>query len=245
MEHITNLINTASLSVKREEKESNLMLDPHATDIVNKIFVFFYSICRGFEKQYQDPKKLNAEKTQWIRAFMDVGFNTQAQIQRGIEKCRLESPINTPTIGQFLKWCAPTAEELGVPCVEDAYAEACYNSSSANPEKKWTHPATYNAWTKCNSYELAHLPKKNTYPIFERNYAMAVKMLISGHTLKALPSPSADEKEAAPKEGPEKEFKHCNSREAAMTAMSKMLGKNINGRIDQGRMQKDLKQDRI
>jgi len=187
MQHITSLINTASLSVEREDSKYQSALDPHISAIVDKLFVFFYSICRGFDKQYQDPKRLNIEKTQWIKAFMDIGFNTLEKVQLGVKKCRLESPINTPTIGQFVKWCTPSAQDLGIPDIEDAYLEACKNSHFAISEKQWSHPAVYHAWSMCKSFDLANLPKKNSFPIFERNYDITVKMILNGEPLKPIP----------------------------------------------------------
>lgn len=223
MENISNLLNTASLLVKREEGRYNTTLDPHVTEVVNKLFVFFYSICRGFDRQYQDPKRLNVEKTQWIRAFMDIGFNRLEKIQFGIKKCRLQSPINTPTIGQFLKWCTPKPEEIGMPMLEDAYTEACKNSKSYNTEKKWSHHAVYQAWSMCNSHELANLPKKNTFPIFERNYDITVKMVMRGEPLKEIYLGITHEEHITQKEEISKDFQHCRNHKSAMEAMRKIL----------------------
>ncbi len=245
MAHISSLINTSSLSIKREESKYDTSLDPHITGVVNKLFVFFYSICRGFDKQYQDPKRLNVEKTQWIRAFTDVGFNTLEKIQLGVKKCRLESPINTPTIGQFVTWCTPSVEELEIPSLEDAYSEACKNSSPYNTEKKWSHQAVYHAWKMCNSYELANLPKKNTFSVFERNYDITVKMIMRGEPLKEIPIAIIHNKESEPQQKIAKGFEHCNSHKIAMEAMSKMLGKKIDGSVYQGRMQKNIEQGGI
>lgn len=239
MEHISNLINTASLTVKREEGKFDTTLDPHVTEVVNKLFVFFYGICRGFDKQYRDPKRLNVEKTQWIRAFMDIGFHTLEKIQLGVKKCRLESPINTPTIGQFVTWCTPSVEDLGIPNIEVAYSEACRNSNPSNTEKKWTHDAVYHAWTMCNSFDLANLPKKSTFPIFERNYDITVKMIMRGEKPKEIPMAIIHDKDSEPKKNIAKGFENCNSSSAAMDAISRMLGKKINGSINQGRMQKN------
>lgn len=225
MEHISNLINTASICVKREERRYETSLDPHVIDVVNKLFVFFYSICRGFDKQYHDPKRLNVEKTQWIRAFMDLGFNSLDKIQFGIKKCRIESPINTPTIGQFVKWCTPTPEGLGLPSLDDAYAEACRNSKSYTTDKTWSHQAVYHAYTMCRSYDLANLPKKNTFPIFERNYDATTKMLMRGEELKSIPIAITHDKDSELKKAIAKGYEHNNSYKSASAALEQMLGK--------------------
>lgn len=227
MEYISNLINTASLSVNREERKYDATLDPHVTEVVSKLFVFFYGICRGFDKQYKDPKRLNIEKTQWIMAFMDMGLNTLGKIQLGVKKCRLESPINTPTLGQFLKWCIPTPEELGIPDIQEAYAEACKNSSPYISDKVWSHEAVHHAWSLCNSYDLSNLPKKNTFPIFERNYDITLKMIMQGEPLKSIPIALIHDKEASLQKKVAKGFEHCNSYEKAKAEIEKILGRKI------------------
>lgn len=240
MKHISSLVNTSSISVKREERKFDNALDPYVTAVVNKLFVFFYSICRGFDKQYHDPKRLNAEKTQWIRAFMDVGFTTLQHIQLGVRKCRLESPINTPTIGQFVKWCTPTPKELGIPALEEAYAEACKNSLPYDTEKKWSHPAVYHAYTMCDAYELMTLPKKNTFPIFERNYDITVKMLMQGENLREIPKAITCVREYPMRQKTKSQFGHCNSYASAKAEMEKLLGTKINANSDKGRVQKNF-----
>ena len=227
MEHISNLINTASLSVKREEEKYNISLDPHVGDVINKLFTFFYSICRGFEKQYQDPKRLIMEKTQWVRAFMDERLDKLEKIQHGIKRCRLESPINTPTIGQFIKWCTPTPESLGIPHLNSAYNEACKNSSPYTTEKKWSHQAVYHAYSMCNSYDLVNLPKENTFPIFERNYDITVKMIMRGEPLKTIPIALTHNKNPETKPKIPQEFKDCKDFDSAKEAMGRILGVNF------------------
>lgn len=210
---------------RRHAQETQKTLDPASVNIVNRLFVFFESICRGFEKQYHghSQKKLNMEKIQWARGFMDSGITRIEQIEFGIKRCRLESPVNTPRLGEFLKWCTPSPEDLGMPRLDDAYDEACRNSSPSNPEKKWTHKAVYHAWTMCSSYDLSHLPKINTYPVFERNYDITVKMIMRGEPLKDIPAALTHDEDSVPRENITKGFENCNSRRTAMEAISRML----------------------
>lgn len=155
---------------------------------------------------------------------MDSGITRIEQIEFGMKKCRLESPINTPTLAQFLKWCIPSPEELGLPNVENAYDEACRNNSRFNTEKKWTHQAVYHAWSMCNSYELANLPKKNTFPVFERNYDITLKMIMKGEPLREIPIAITHDSESEPKKKIAKDFEHCDSREKAMQKIRRILG---------------------
>lgn len=237
MEHISNLINTASLSVKREERQSSQTLDPHVTDIVNKIFVFFYSICRGFDKQYQDPKRLNVEKTQWIRAFMDVGFKTLEQIQLGIKKCRIESPINTPTIGQFIKWCTATTEDMGLLTKEQAFNRSSEfiregNLSDLSVEQ---NILLKHAIKESDRFFLKNNPMSKTQPVFYRNYEIVLRDFINGK-LKPISKAIEDNNEEtyviSNKQALNKEFGHLTGYEQCMPQLRKMLGINPDGTID-------------
>lgn len=230
MEHISKIVPNSNLNLGSDEEGE---LDPQAVQIVNKLFVFFYGTCRGFEKQFQDPRKLNIEKTQWFRVFTDEKLTDMKRITWGIKRCRIESPINTPTIGQFLKWCEPSMEQLGLPETEKAYEEAVRNSYP-QCEKKWTHDAIYHAWKMCNSFDLYNLPKKNSFPIFQRNYEITTRMLARGEPLTAIPLGLSHDKESPMQQEASNGFEHYNSYEKAMPYLRKKLGINVHGSIAHG-----------
>ncbi len=223
MKIISETVNSLDFSSRRQAQETEKTLDSVSVNIVNRLFVFFEAICRGFEKQYRDQQaKLNLEKIQWARGFMDSGINRIEQIEYGIKKCRIESPINTPTLGQFLKWCMPSPEELKIPSLEHAYEEACRNSHPANKEPNWSHQAVYHAWSMCDPYELTNSPKNQTFPIFERNYEITVKLIMRGEPMKEIPialthSQGAENTIA-------KGFEHCTSYGSARAEIARMLG---------------------
>jgi hypothetical protein len=220
MEHISNLINTASLSVKREESKYDNNLDPHITDVVNKLFAFFYSICRGFEKQYQDPKRLNLEKTQWIKAFMDTGINTLEKIQLGVKRCRLESPINTPTIGQFIQWCTPEPQDVGLPTLEKAYAISILMNrqfSDYIPTCQKTFTVIRHVLNQIGPIEFRSMSADRAFKTFERYYPIACREFMEGRLveirfgIKEKPSPH-----------PIDRFRSDAARKMAMDAIRKM-----------------------
>ena len=228
MKNISDVANTVNLHAFKDAKETQRSLDPKSIDIVNRLFAFFESVCRGFDKQYHSKpqNKLNREKIQWARAFMDSDITKLEDIEFGIKKCRLESPINTPTIGQFLAWCTPTAKDLGLPSVEYAYLEAC-NNSHASSEKKWTHQAIYHAWSLCDSYELKTLPKNKTFQVFETHYNTVVKMVRRNEPLKEIPTALIEDKSRDNKNCVLKDYENCKSYNSARNAFEKMLGKKI------------------
>lgn len=220
MEHISNLLNTSSLSIKREESKFTQSLDPHTTEIVNKLFAFFYSICRGFEKQYQDPKRLNIEKTQWIKAFMDMSFDTLEKIQMGIKKCRLESPINTPTIGQFIKWCIPEPVDIGLPIVEKAYEISIHINrqfSDYKPDCQKTYSVIKHVIDQIGSTEYRSMKADRAFKTFERYYAISCRQFVEGK-LKEIPRAIADKPEEHPSDRPRSNI----ARLKAMESIRKM-----------------------
>lgn len=220
MEHISNLINIPSLSVKREASTHDTALDLHVTHVVNNLFAFFYGICRGFEKQYHDPKRLNLEKTQWIMAFMDIGFNTLERVQLGLKKCRLESPINTPTIGQFIRWCTPDPQDIGLPTLEQAY-EISIRINSQFSDYKPTCPKTFSVIrhviSQIGSMEFRSMTADKAFKTFERYYPIACKQFVEGR-LKEIPKTITDK----PEEHPSDRLRSDGARLKAMEAIRKM-----------------------
>lgn len=240
MKHITDTVNTMEFLARRQSQEDQKKLDSVSVAIVNQLFAIFESICRGFEKQYgQQQRKLNMEKIQWALGFMDSGINRIEQLEFGIKQCRLEGPINTPTLGQFLKWCMPNPEQLGIPSVDIAYKEACRNSKLEMHERKWTHKAVYNAYFMCNYFELINLPEKNTFPIFKRNYEIIVKKMVRGEELKAIPLGVTHDRTSERKGDVKKEYEHCRNHQSAMAAMRDLLGGKNDGTTNQARLQKN------
>lgn len=186
MEKIADVLNANihSLENKRYEKNIAQELNPKTVAIINRLFVVFESICRGFEKQYSDnQKKLNLEKIQWTRAFMDAGISTIEQLEFGIKKCRLESPINTPTIGQFVKWCAPEPKDLGLPTVEEAYKLSLLINrqfSDYKPDCAKTYTVIKHAISQIGPSEYRSMKADTAFKTFERYYAITFRQFVEG-----------------------------------------------------------------
>ncbi len=202
MEDIGDLMQKAELKIKQAGEQQQKPLDNAIVELVNQLFAFFYSICRGFEKQYHDPKRLNMEKTQWMKAFQDEKIFTREQVEHGIKQARRVTPIYTPTIGQFLDWCTPTNEALGVPPLDRAYDEACRNSHPS-ADKIWTHKLVQHAWKLTGSYFLSTSARSSTYPVFQRNYEIAIREWRAGKTIADIEAPIAITKQADPQQSEE------------------------------------------
>lgn len=215
MKHISSIVGNNVHELSSNKQSEDTTVNPKIGELIDQLFVFFYGICRGFEKLYHDPKRLNIEKTQWRAAFEDVGIYDRSQVEWGIKRTRLESPINTPTIKQFLDWCTPTTQQLGVPSISDAFDEACKNSHPS-ATKRWSHDVVHYAWTKTGSFELCNRPSASIRPIFEEHYNEAIKLHSQGKILRQI--------ENNPPPPPKRRFDgKPMTREQAMAAMKNMI----------------------
>lgn len=192
MDAISDLMKIAQGKIGSEPSESK-PLDPAIVGLINDIFIFFYSVCRGFEKQYSDQKRLNIEKTQWMKAFIHEGIRSKAQVEQGIIRTRRETPIYTPTIGQFLDWCTPSLNALGVPTTDQAYDEACKNSHPS-ADKNWSHKLVAHAAKLTGSYLLSTSARSVSYPVFQRNYEISIRDWRGGKKIDEIKPPIALEK---------------------------------------------------
>lgn len=236
MEHISDLLNVDFLNIKREELKQSESLDPHAKDLVNKLFGFFFAICRGFEKQYHDPQRLSAEKTQWVMAFNDIGYNSLENIHLGIKKCRLETPINTPTIGQFISWCKLSPDDLGLWTKEQAYKRVFPILRKEAIDISDDQSAIINhAIKETGIYDLKNHSESKTRPLFEHNYEIAVRDFLSGK-LKPIPKALEDQRaeilELSKQEEIKKKHAHLIGYADCMPEIRKILGMNPNGIIN-------------
>jgi len=244
VKHVSNLIDLSKIKQQREqEKEESL--SPETAEVINWLFRELRSNFTAFKQAWPDKESYTQAKKTWLKAFVLAGINRIEQIKHGLNRCYLLANPFVPTPGQFISWCTPSTEELGIPSVEDAYGEACINSKAYNTEKKWSHQAVYHAYTMCNSYDLANLPRTNTFPIFERNYDITVKMMLQGEPLKDIPVAITHDEESESNKIIAKGFEHCHNLRAAMDAIREMLGVKEHGSSEQGRMQKDSEQARI
>jgi hypothetical protein len=75
---------------------------------------------------------------------------------------------------------------LGLPEVGKAYREACRNSHFA-ADQRWSHPAVHHAACETGFHELRSLPEERSRQLFERAYAVTVRMVLAGEPLREIP----------------------------------------------------------
>ncbi len=165
------------------ERQQPVMSEQSGIEI-NKIFTQLRIIFPAWRSAFPDQKMLNAAKLQWSKAFLEARICTQEQISIGFNNARKSEIPFFPSPGQFIAWCKPTPESLGMPTVEQALHEVAHHRSS--------HPAVILA-ARATRFERETLSAIEYVPIFRRAYQLLVNRVLYGEdlnaeVLKGLPS---------------------------------------------------------
>jgi len=161
-------------------------IDEGSARVVNALFKELCSIFPAWKQAWPNDAALKAAKATWIKAFAKAGINSLEQIRYGIEACRDLGQDFAPSVGRFIKMCEPTAEMLGLPSADKAYAEACRNAHPS-ADRQWTHAAVMHAANETGFYNLNTLKEDESKKLFNRNYDIACRMVAKGEPLKEIP----------------------------------------------------------
>lgn len=117
MKNIGQVINLEKLAAAREEKAEAQNTCVMAQAMVDLVFKQMKSACKNFNFEFNanDLEKLSMSKRQWAYVFSKNGIKSKEQIKRGIERLIMTMPKNTPSAVEFLDWCVPAPEEIGLP----------------------------------------------------------------------------------------------------------------------------------
>lgn len=156
--------------------------------IVNELFKTLTAIFPAFKNAWPDNETFSQAKAEWVKAFEEVNLHQIEKIKLGVKRYRLLAKPFAPSPGEFISMCNPTAEDMGFPSVHMAYKEACDRRMELE-DKIWTHAVVKQAWSDTGSHELKSLSQKDSYPMFKRNYEIAIKKFLNGELM--TPAPKA------------------------------------------------------
>lgn len=105
-----------------------------------------------------------------------------------------------PSAPEFRALCEQRSPDaFGLPDVEVAFREACRNAHPAMANaQRWSHSAVFHAASESGFYNLTTLRMADARRLFERNYAIACRMVMDGQTLREIPK-ALPEKATAPR----------------------------------------------
>lgn len=154
-----------------------IKVDRQTADIVNTVFDKLQGIFPAWRQAWTDDKALYNAKREWIAGFIQGGINSDAQLAFGFQQARKSSSPFLPNVGQFVAWCKPTAEDMGLPHEADAWIQAL--------QGKYSHPAVRIAAEATSTFDLrsARTDDKALKQRFERNYAIVMRRAQTGQPL--------------------------------------------------------------
>lgn len=169
-----------------EPKQPKPLIDPASAQVVNSLFTELKAIHPAWRAAWPSDQMENTAKRSWTKAFTASGMCSIEQIRYGIDRCRASGSPFMPSVGQFLDWCRPSPENMGLPSVDRAYLQACAASHPA-ADASALHPAVWHAACEAGLYMLARQPESKSRPVFERAYAITVRLIIEGEPLREIP----------------------------------------------------------
>jgi hypothetical protein len=155
---------------------------------INELFKELRSIRSAWRQAWPDKETYQASKRQWFQAFLEEGICTQGQIDFGMAQVRKQPGDFIPSPGQFIEWCKPTPEMLGLPPLAAAHREACRNAHPGMAgQGKWSHDAVWHTAKECGFESLNKLDTPLSLKLFERNYTITIRRLLAGLPLQPMP----------------------------------------------------------
>lgn len=166
-------------------------------EFLNDFFRDLKTCYPSWRAQLKSRLEVNKFKQQWLKAFAENGVDTPEKLELGLEMARKDDSSWLPAVGQFITWCKPTAERLGLPDVHTAYREACLHQE----DDEWSCSLVYFAQLNIR-FELRTFPQGKSFPLFERMYNAVLDRIINGEQLSApkpLPPPDKVSRRNNPK----------------------------------------------
>lgn len=165
------------------------------------IFIDFFKQLKACYPSWRSSIRSKDEdasfKRQWLKAFAENGVDSEDKLALGLKQARADRSSWLPSVGQFVEWCKPTAESLGLPDVRSAYIEAAHHQAG----DVWSNPAVYFA-CKGWLFDLQRYSEHVGFKIFKQKYDFVLEKMINGEEFEgvpcALPSPDEVSKKVVP-----------------------------------------------
>lgn len=190
MKSMAELLSLSEIKKIREDENNQ----QKTARVVNAIFRVILDNCPAYKQAWPTQEDLNNAKKAWLRELMKRNITSLEQIKYGLERCVQNNSPFVPKVIEFIEWCKPTPEVLGLPDVDDAYEEALKNSR-VGERKSWTHQAIYHAWSITNTYNLVNFSREKSFALFQKSYNKTAQLIANGEPLRiiqdALPEKSA------------------------------------------------------
>jgi hypothetical protein len=153
------------------------VVDDATGEVVERLFRQLQAIFPAHKQAWPDDKAKAAAMRNWTMGFMAAGIRSLEQIRYGIEQCRKSGSPFAPSVGQFIGWCTPGPEALGLPASSDAWMEALMET--------YTHEGVKIAAIATGLFDLrsAKQDDKGLRQRFDHNYTIVIRRAQSGQPI--------------------------------------------------------------
>ncbi|ABC27501.1 conserved hypothetical protein [Hahella chejuensis KCTC 2396] len=185
--------------------QSEAAISKQAAEVVNRLFTELSGIFPAWKYAFPDHEVIQQAKKAWTKGFIENGILTMQQVQVGLVRARRLNTPHIPSVGQFIAWCKPTAEDLGLMPVQAAYRLACEGGQKLEHSDSLAHLAVRIAARETGWYELRTRLESEMLPLFTRNYDIVCRRVMNGEDIqadipKALPEEPVKASRPVPKE---------------------------------------------
>lgn len=232
MKQISEFTHQAKSSVgSYKEPESVAAWDEEKTAmVVNELFAELCGMSPAYKQALADPEVLKYAKRNWMLGLQEAGIRDSAQIKLGLKRCRHKKHAFMPSVGQFIEWCKPTPEDLGLPSPEDAYKIALLMNREFDgyrPSSEAIALVVRDAIAAIGSERFRHMTESEARSAFFNAYPMSADLYAQGRLQnvdRRLKDDSAETREKIKKESVVKEeYKNIDAKRS-LAEMRKALG---------------------
>ena len=95
--------------------------DEETSRIVDMLFDELMSIFPAHKCAFETQHIFDLAKKNWFLALKSARITSVETIKVGLNQARKSTNPFFPSCGQFVLWCSPSSDDLGMPSKEDAY----------------------------------------------------------------------------------------------------------------------------
>lgn len=114
-------------------------LNPEAAYNINDVFKALEATFPAFKHAFPTDEKLSFGKKVWTKSLIENGVTSIEQISTGMRRARASESDFVPSVGRFISWCKPQAEDFGL-SLESVIDEVERYQNRFDDDFEFSHP---------------------------------------------------------------------------------------------------------
>ena len=190
MKTANQLINPAMQAIRTAQPVQPSSINEDAMAIVNGLFKSLQAAKPAWKNAFPDDESLRLAKKTYVKGLIESGVTDHRMITAGMKRARADASPWFPAVGQFIEWCKPRPEDLGMPDSNAAWLECC-NNSHRKSAHNWSHPGAHEAGSRTGWFAMSRGEVKEA--VFAKNYADVIREVSEGAVFEVPKMPSSDD----------------------------------------------------